>query len=209
MQYFTKENLVDAMDHISRLMETNRDYLCELDSHIGDSDLGLTMTRGFSAAHNAAKTNNNNDIGTMLKVIGFAISKDAPSTMGTLIGSAFIGAGKSLAGREQLDADGIAFCFRNMAEAVAKRGQSAEGEKTMLDVLFPVPRALEASDSEDITARMQIALDNAKKSLENTKSLQSQHGRASVFREKTIGLIDPGAAAACLMIEGFSRSCGV
>ena len=209
MNYFTKENMRDAMEQISHLMETNRDYLCELDSQIGDSDLGLTMARGFAAAYEVAKNNTNSDIGTELKMIGFAISKEAPSTMGTLIGSAFIGAGKSLTGNEQLDADGIALCFRSMADAAAKRGQSAEGEKTLLDVLFPVARSVEACNSSDIKERMIVAVEQAKESLENTKNLLSQHGRASVFREKTVGLIDPGAAAACLVIEGFGKSCGL
>lgn len=209
MQYFTKENLRDAIEQISRLMEINRDYLIELDSKIGDSDLGLTMVKGFAAASETAQINVGSDIGTMLKMIGFALIKAAPSTMGTLLGSAFIGAGKSLAGCDHLDAVGMALCFRSMAEAAANRGKSTEGEKTMLDVLFPVARAIEASNSADIKECMQIAIKQAKKSLENTKNLQSQHGRSSVFREKTVGLIDPGAAAACLVIEGFSKSCGV
>jgi phosphoenolpyruvate---glycerone phosphotransferase subunit DhaL len=209
VQYFTKETARNAMSQIHHLMEANRDYLIELDSKIGDSDLGLTMVRGFAAASETACSSDDWDIGTMFKMIGFAITKAAPSTMGTLIGSAFIGAGKTLAGREQLDADGIALCFRGMAESAASRGKSAEGEKTMLDVLFPVARAIEASNSPDITERMQVAVEQAKKSLDNTKNLQSLHGRASVFREKTIGLIDPGAAAACLVVEGFGKSCGV
>ena len=76
-------------------------------------------------------------------------------------------------------------------------------------MLFPVARALEAAESRDITIRMKSALDTAKSSLEKTKELMNQHGKAAVFREKTIGLLDPGAAAACLMVEGFAKACGV
>jgi phosphoenolpyruvate---glycerone phosphotransferase subunit DhaL len=186
VRYFTKQTVRDAMEQIYYLMEKNRDYLINLDSQIGDSDLGLTMVRGFAAAFESAQANLDSDIGTMLKMIGFAISKAAPSTMGTLIGSGFIGAGKTLVGCEQLDADGIALFFRSMAEAAANRGKSSEGEKTMLDVLFPVARAIEASDSADINVRMQVAIKQAKESLENSKNLQSQHGRASVFRRRQL-----------------------
>jgi hypothetical protein len=35
----------------------------------------------------------------------------------------------------------------------------------------------------------------------------NQHGKAAVFREKSLGLLDPGAAAATLMIEGFYSVC--
>jgi dihydroxyacetone kinase-like protein len=209
VQYFTKQSVKDAMEQIWHLMETNRDYLIELDSQIGDSDLGLTMVRGFAAAFEMVQTNDDTDIGTIFKKIGYAIIKVAPSTMGTLMGSAFLGAGKSLVGREQLDAEGIALCFRSIAEAAANRGKSAEGGKTLLDVLFPVARAVEACDSADIVTRMQVAVAQAKSSLENTKNLLSWYGRAAVFREKTVGFIDPGAAAACLMIEGFGKACGI
>jgi len=54
---------------------------------------------------------------------------------------------------------------------------------------------------------MEIAHKVSKESLERTKNLMSQHGKAAVFREKTIGLEDPGGAAAVLLIEGFYRAC--
>ena len=37
-----------------------------------------------------------------------------------------------------------------MAEAAAERGNAGEGEKTLLDVLFPAARAVEGCDSPDI-----------------------------------------------------------
>ena len=51
---FTKKHAVDAMKRVYALMKENRDSLIELDSKIGDGDLGLTMVRGFSAAADPA-----------------------------------------------------------------------------------------------------------------------------------------------------------
>jgi dihydroxyacetone kinase-like protein len=135
------------------------------------------------------------------------MAKAAPSTMGTLIATAFMGAGKALEGNEALNADQITLCFRSMAEAVSLRGKAKEGEKTLLDVLFPVARALEACDNSDICIRLTIALDVAAKSLEQTRNMVNQHGKAAVFREKSIGLLDPGAAAIYFLIEGFTKAC--
>ena len=42
--------------------------------------------------------------------------------------------------------------------------------------------------------------------LEKTKELMAQHGKAVVFREKTIGLQDPGGTAYYLLIKGFAKS---
>lgn len=93
--------------------------------------------------------------------------------MGTLLGSALLGAGKALSGREQLDGTGFALLFRSMAEAAAERGNAGEGEKTLLDVLFPAARAVEGCDSPDIWKRAQAGLTQAKISLENTRALMS------------------------------------
>lgn len=204
---FTKKHAVDAMKRVYALMKENRDSLIELDSKIGDGDLGLTMVRGFSAAADTAESIADSDLGMFFTKVGLSIIRAAPSTMGTLLGSALLGAGKALSGREQLDGTGFALLFRSMAEAAAERGNAGEGEKTLLDVLFPAARAVEGCDSPDIWKRAQAGLTQAKISLENTRALMSQHGKAAVFREKTIGLVDPGAAAACLLIEGIVTAC--
>ena len=204
---FTKKHAVDAMKRVYALMKENRDSLIELDSKIGDGDLGLTLVRGFSAAADTAESIADSDLGMFFTKVGLSIIRAAPSTMGTLLGSALLGAGKALSGREQLDGTGFALLFRSMAEAAAERGNAGEGEKTLLDVLFPAARAVEGCDSPDIWKRAQAGLTQAKISLENTRALMSQHGKAAVFREKTIGLADPGAAAACLLIEGIVTAC--
>ena len=186
---FTKKHAVDAMKRVYALMKENRDSLIELDSKIGDGDLGLTMVRGFSAAADTAESIADSDLGMFFTKVGLSIIRAAPSTMGTLLGSALLGAGKALSGREQLDGTGFALLFRSMAEAAAERGNAGEGEKTLLDVLFPAARAVEGCDSPDIWKRAQAGLTQAKISLENTRALMSQHGKAAVFREKTIGQI--------------------
>jgi hypothetical protein len=36
--------------------------------------------------------------------------------------------------------------------------------------------------------------------------MMSQHGKAAVFREQTIGIDDPGAAVGALILQGFAAS---
>jgi dihydroxyacetone kinase-like protein len=207
MELFTKQHLIEAVRQVKLLMVENKSYLTDLDSVLGDGDLGLTMTKGFTVAFEAAEAYQGNDIGTMLKQIGFAIAKAVPSTMGTLMASAFIGAGKNLGGTEELDAEKLSLCFRSMAEAVSSRGKSKEGDKTLLDVLYPVARAMEGCNSTDISVCLATAVDVAKASLEKTKEMINQHGKAAVYREKSLGHLDPGAAAAYFLVKGFANAC--
>ena len=209
MKEFTRDHLVESVKCIQQLMTENRDYLIELDSSIGDGDLGLTMQKGFTVGMEAAEASTDTDIGVLFKRIGFAIAKAVPSTMGTLMATAFLEAGKSLAGKEVANAEEFCACFTVMADGVSARGKAKEGEKTLLDVLYPVGRAVMDCQSDDITERMEVAVDTAKSSLEKTREMMNQHGKAAVFREKTIGLLDPGATAACFMIQGFAKACGV
>ena len=47
---FTVDLLKKAIKCCSDLMEANKQYLIDLDSALGDGDLGLTMTAGFAEA---------------------------------------------------------------------------------------------------------------------------------------------------------------
>ena len=133
MELFAKQNFVEAVKLIHELMVKNKDYLIELDSSIGDGDLGLTMVKGFTAAAETAETCQDTDIGVLFKRVGFAISKAAPSTMGSLMATAFIGAGKAVGRsiRPERGADrplfprdgGICQCKRQSK----RRGKNASG----------------------------------------------------------------------------------
>lgn len=209
MKEFTRNDLVEAVRNIKDLMVANKDYLIELDSSIGDGDLGLTMSKGYTAALETAEASEDTDLGMFFKRIGFAISKAVPSTMGTLMATAFLESGKHLAGKEVATAEEFCSIFTVMANGISARGKAKEGDKTLLDVLYPVGRAVMECTSDDITERMKVAVEQSAISLEKTKELMNQHGKAAVFREKTIGLLDPGAAAADFMIQGFAKACGV
>jgi dihydroxyacetone kinase len=61
----------------------NKDALTRLDSKLGDGDLGLTMDKGFRAVcESFAKFEEENDMGSLFRKIGFVMSEAVPSTMG-------------------------------------------------------------------------------------------------------------------------------
>ena len=65
-------------------MAQKRDWLIELDSVVGDSDLGLTMSDGFRAASDAANACDLTDVGKLCYQAGKAMASAVPSTMGTV-----------------------------------------------------------------------------------------------------------------------------
>jgi dihydroxyacetone kinase-like protein len=191
----------------AQTMANARAELIELDSVIGDGDLGITMEKGFAAAAKTAEENASAEPGIVFVKVGMAIARAAPSTMGTLMATGLMWGGKAVTGKAKLDSrDQIVF-LEAFLQGVTERGKAKPGEKTILDILIPAIEAmktLEKNDAADPAALWDAAKKGAATGLEVSKNLVSQHGKAAVFREKTLGLVDPGGKALYLLIASFS-----
>ncbi len=188
------------------VMKQNRDYLIDLDSVMGDGDLGLTMSDGFLAASEAVKDNDETDIGRLAYLAGKAMSTAVPSTMGTLMASGFMSAGKALKGYDELDLGGVAAFFKAYLEGVQSRGKAQIGDKTFLDGLHPAVELLMTSAAANISLYEAAAkaADAAHEAFLSTKGMLAKHGRAAARGEKSRELLDPGAAVADLMMKGYA-----
>ena len=179
------------------LMAEKKDWLIELDSVVGDSDLGLTMSDGFAAASEAAASSDLTDVGKLAYQAGKAMATAVPSTMGTLMASGLMNAGKVLKGQEE--ADDAAF-FQAYLEGVQNRGKAQIGEKTFLDGLAPAVEALKEGKTPEETAGV------AWTAFENTKGMLAKHGRMAIRGEASRDLLDPGAAVAALLMKGYAET---
>lgn len=188
------------------LMTEKRDWLIELDSIVGDSDLGLTMSDGFQAAAKAAAESGLTDMGKLSYQAGKAMASAVPSTMGTLMASGLMNAGKVLKGTEEWDASQEVAFFEAYFEGVKNRGKAELGDKTFLDGLYPAVEALKAAltagASEQDAAKQ--AAEAGWQAFENTRGMLARQGRMAIRGEKSRELLDPGAAVAALLMDGFA-----
>ncbi len=187
-------------------MMQNKEYLIDLDSIVGDADLGLTMSEGFLAAYNAVENSEEADIGKLSYFAGKAMSTAVPSTMGTLMAQGFMQAGKALRGKEALDEVGAAAFFEAFFNGVQKLGGAQIGEKTFLDGMDGSLAVLKkgAENGISLNESAPLIISAAEKDLQNTTSLVAKHGRAALRGEASRTLIDPGAAVAKLMLCTFA-----
>lgn len=194
-----------AIHQIRALMDENQTFLIEVDAAVGDGDLGLTMTKAFRAADEEASQSGETDIGMFFAKAGMTMSKAAPSTMGTLVATGFMRGGKAVKGRTELDSRDLATFFRAFSDGVMERGKTAPGNKTLVDVTDPVATALERTAGPGVllSELVEPALSAASAGEEAAKGMMSQHGKAAIYREQTIGKPDPGATAAAIIIRGF------
>jgi dihydroxyacetone kinase-like protein len=201
MQQLDTSHIVAMLHSISQAMSDKREYLIELDSAIGDGDLGITMEKGFKAAYEYAVANPQSNPGDLLMRCGMQIVKTAPSTMGTLMGSGFMRGGKAIGGKETLVAADIHDFFAGFLQGVLERGKAKEGEKTIVDILVPMVAAMKGYEGTDILKMLERGVEGAHLGLEQEQGMMSQHGKAAVFREKTKDMIDPGSMAVVILIE--------
>lgn len=200
--------LIRLLKCIMDIMVEHKDYLIELDSVVGDGDLGLTMGDGFTAAYKAAAAFEGDDTGKLLYTSGKAMSIAVPSTMGTLMASGFMNAGKVLKGKTELENGDIAVLFQAYMDGVSGRGKAKIGDKTFLDGLYPAVEVLKASiqSGEALPAAAQKAAEAAEAGFQNTTTMIAVHGRAATRGEASRALLDPGAAVAMLIMKAFEKS---
>lgn len=189
----------------SIIMLSNKKYLIEIDSVVGDGDLGLTMSDGFKAAYLAVADSEETDIGKIFYNAGKKMSSAVPSTMGTLMASGLMQAGMALKGKDVLSLGDIVQLFEAYKQGVEFRGKAKAGEKTFLDGIDPAVDSLkeDLAKGETILVAARNALKASEKGSEMTKTMLAVHGRAATRGENSRELLDAGSVVAVLMMQGF------
>lgn len=174
------------------------DELTALDQAIGDGDHGLNMKRGFEAVKAEAATLAAKPLGEALKAAGTKLVMTVGGASGPLYGTLFMTLGKNLPD-DPVRAD-VAAAARAAIDALAARGKSQTGQKTMLDVLEP---ALAAFNSGVPLRQVAEAADAAATA---TIPMLAIRGRASFLGERSVGHMDPGARSAALIIGAVAQA---
>jgi phosphoenolpyruvate---glycerone phosphotransferase subunit DhaL len=185
-----------VIEAFSAAVSTHATELTELDSAIGDGDHGANMKRGFDAVAAEAGAIAEKPVPEALKAIGTKLVMTIGGASGPLYGTLFLTLGKELSAKP----DDYAGALRRAVDAVAARGKSAVGQKTMLDVLYPVADAVDAHKSKDEI--MTVAHEAAAA----TRDRKALRGRASFLGDRSIGHVDPGARSSALLIEAAARA---
>lgn len=205
MQSITVTELSKAFRNVSDLMDQESEKLCEMDAFMGDGDLGLTMKKGF-AAFSAAYDEQDGveEIGKRIVKASMKMASAVPSTMGTLMSSAFMSGGMKIPNEKQVDAQGFRLFLNGMCEGIAKRGKCQRGDRTVLDTFASSCDAVNALDAnESLEEILQTATKGAEEGAERTKEMVPKYGKALVHKDKALGVIDQGAYCGCLFIKAL------
>ena len=194
------QTAVDLKGHVEELRD--------LDAALGDGDLGVTVELGCKAMLVYLEANTETDIGRMLIQLGMHVNKANPSTFGTLLASAFMGAGKAVQNQSELTADDLLRMGDAAIDAIKRRGKAEAGDKTMLDSLVPAVaesrKALERGKT--LFEALEKAVVASEAGLDATAVMKAKFGRVSWRPDGGVGVRDGGAAAMCILVCCFAQN---
>ncbi len=169
-----------------------------LDGRLGDADLGATLDKCATLMEQALPGLPDSLEG-IFKRCAQASAKASGSSFGTLLTVALMTAGKHCAGRESLSTQDVAALLSEVIATLSARGGAALGDKTVLDGLDAIQRALSGAAAD--APALALAGAAVRESLDAFRDKPNRMGRARMFADKTIGLDDPGMVALQRMVE--------
>ena len=205
-----KEFMLAAFEAISHNIIEHEEHLNHLDNAIGDGDHGTNMAR-FSRiilSDLPELSAGNGDLGEILHHIGMRCITEIGGAAGPLFGKFFLQASISNIGNTSMDAANWVLAFDDGTMGVSLIGRSTEGEKNMLDALFPAVRAMQEKLEEGLSLP-EIFLAGAtaaENGVEFTKTISANKGRAAYIGQRSIGHQDPGATTVMLMLQALHKT---
>ena len=181
----------------------NRQRLTEMDQAVGDGDFGISLDRGFTAVQAELSAHPPADIRTVFSNVATVLIKTMGGSSGPLLGTFFLRAGATCAGKSELGPADVVALFQAGVEGLQQRGKAALGDKTMLDALIPAVDAMRGAldAGSGLTEILDRGAAAAEAGARATITMQARKGRASYLGERSVGHPDPGATAAHLLLK--------
>lgn len=203
---FTLQNIVYLLDQMSQVIIENEVPFCELDSHAGDGDFGMSVAKGFKQlkvewedilAHHLT------NIGEFLDACSMVIMEYCGGASGPIWGSGFRAASKNVQQKEELTIQEFADMMQAVVKGIQDTGErsfgrgAVVGDKTLIDALVPFADAWtqSAEQGDDIKVAANKAAEAAVKGSKNTIEIVARMGRAGTVGKRSIGYPDAGAHA--------------
>lgn len=201
----SKEQVITFIDTFAGKVNEHKTELTEYDQKIGDGDHGVNLDRGMQKVKEKESTYADKPIDAILKDVGMTLVSTVGGASGPLYGTAFMKAGMSAKGKDELSAQDILDMFDAMIAGIQQRGKAVQGEKTMLDALIPAKNAFDESikNGSTIPEALEAADEAAWDGVEYTKTIKATKGRASYLGDRSIGHQDPGATSMSYLLDSL------
>ena len=190
----TVDTLTTWMSKFAEKVETNKQFLSDLDTPIGDGDHGFNMERGMKAVEEKLATKPA-DVTSGFKIIAMALISTVGGASGPLYGTAFLEMAK-----KSTTTNDIGELLDAALAGIEMRGGAKPGDKTMVDVW----NALVPDVKNGILTENRIT-----EAVAATKDMIARKGRASYLGERSKGHVDPGSQSSGYLFEALLETEGL
>ncbi|NIK70367.1 MULTISPECIES: dihydroxyacetone kinase subunit DhaK [unclassified Paenibacillus] len=207
-------NMIYLIDKMSEIIIENEVPFCELDSHAGDGDFGMSVAKGFKQLKAEWKdiVSESEDIGSFLHACSLIIMEHCGGASGPIWGSAFRAGGKYAEGKTELSVAEVAELLDAVVKGIQATGErsfgrgAVVGDKTLIDALIPYAESWKAAAEAgtELKAAGIAAAEAAVEGAKQTETIVARMGRAGTVGERSIGYPDAGAYALGVIFTGLS-----
>lgn len=188
----TVATIAGAIARANDAMAGLEQVLNEADAKLGDGDTGGMLARVIGKM---AETDLSGaaEPAVALSQLAKAASIATGSSLGTLFATGLLAVSRESRGRETIEPGELSALIAKARDAMIARGGASLGDKTVLDSLDAIARALEGVGSTEEAAN--VAAGAAGAALDEFRGKPNRIGRARMFGDQTIGQDDPGMLA--------------
>ncbi|HDR7376158.1 dihydroxyacetone kinase subunit DhaK [Bacillus toyonensis] len=202
----TLNNMIYLVDKMSDIIIKNEVPFCELDTHAGDGDFGMSVAKGFKQLKrewHSIVEQENVTIGSFLDGCSMIIMEHCGGASGPIWGGAFRAASKAAGEKRELTVKEFAEMLQAALQGIQSIGErsfgrgAVVGDKTLVDALAPCVDSwlASASNEVDMKTAFEKGAEAAVKGAEYTKEIVARMGRAGTVGERSLGYPDAGAHA--------------
>lgn len=213
----TLNNMIYIVDSMSECVIRNEIPFCELDSHAGDGDFGMSLAKGFKqlkADWDEITQENNSDIGSFLDACSIVIMEYCGGASGPIWGSAFRAAGKAAGTKKSLTLSEFADMIQATVKGIQSTGErsfgrgAVVGDKTLIDALVPYADTLTAcaTSGKSLETALLEATEAAVEGAKSTEKIAARMGRAGTVGDRSIGYPDAGAHGLGVILTDISKA---
>lgn len=213
----TLDNMIYIVDKMSEIIIENEVPFCELDSHAGDGDFGMSVAKGFKQLKREWKQillEQYKNIGAFLNACSLVIMEHCGGASGPIWGSAFRAAGKQVGSKTELTISEFAEMMQAAVKGIQDTGErsfgrgAVVGDKTLIDALVPCADTWTdcAKANTDFKEVFELAAKAAVEGAKDTEKIAARMGRAGTVGDRSIGYPDAGAYGLGVIFTEISKA---
>lgn len=214
------QNMLYIVDTMSHVIIKNEIPFCELDSHAGDGDFGMSVAKGFRQLKKEWKSilaTKDLTISSFLDACSLIIMEHCGGASGPIWGSAFRAASRNVLDKNELTMEDFASMLQAAVAGIQATGErsfgrgAVVGDKTLIDALVPCADAWSSFDKStiDFVEAFMLGAKRAVEGAKKTEEIAARMGRAGTVGDRSIGYPDAGAYALGVIFTEIANSIAV